>query len=237
MRCADRLRRGGGVPAGAGRKRRAGVSRQAAVRSTARRRGRVPGDEARAIVADAVGPARAGEEAGARRSRRRAAGGGGQDAVRRLPDAAAPARRVRAAHRNGRSSQQTVAVVDAFDDPTAEADLAVYDKQFGLPACTSANGCFRKIDEEGKASRSRTRKADGGREISIDVQMAHAICQSCHVLLVEAEQRKLQRPWHGGQRRRRRRERPRSATPTEAPSAKATRPSCNDATSITRGSW
>jgi hypothetical protein len=84
------------------------------------------------------------------------------------------------------SSQQTVAVVDAFDDPTAEADLAVYDKQFALPECTSANGCFRKIDEEGKAKPLPHKEGGWGTEISIDVQMAHAICQSCHVLLVEA---------------------------------------------------
>ena len=44
---------------------------------------------------------------------------------------------------------RTVAVVDAFDDPNAEADLAVYRQQFGLPACTTANGCFRKVDQRG----------------------------------------------------------------------------------------
>jgi hypothetical protein len=84
------------------------------------------------------------------------------------------------------SAGQTVAVVDAFDDPTAEADLGVYDKQFGLPACTSANGCFRKIDEEGKAKPLPRKEGEWAGEISIDVQMTHAICQSCRVLLVEA---------------------------------------------------
>src|SRR5215468_6257079 len=44
---------------------------------------------------------------------------------------------------------RTVAIVDAFDDPNAEADLAVYRAQFGLPECTTANGCFRKIDQRG----------------------------------------------------------------------------------------
>ncbi len=84
------------------------------------------------------------------------------------------------------SSGQTIAVVDAYDDPTAESDLAVYDKQFGLPACTSGNGCFRKVNENGQPS--PLPKANGGwaSEITIDVQMAHAICQSCKVLLVEA---------------------------------------------------
>jgi IPT/TIG domain len=84
------------------------------------------------------------------------------------------------------STLQTIAVVDAFDDPTAEADLKVYDEQFGLPACTAANGCFRKIDQEGHASPLPKKNGEWASEISIDVQMAHAICQGCRVLLVEA---------------------------------------------------
>jgi IPT/TIG domain len=84
------------------------------------------------------------------------------------------------------STLQTVAVVDAFDDPTAEADLAVYDEQFGLPACTAANGCFRKLNEQGHASPLPHKNGEWAGEISIDVQMAHAICQGCRVLLVEA---------------------------------------------------
>jgi len=82
---------------------------------------------------------------------------------------------------------QTIALVDAFDDPTAEADLAVYDRQFGLPECTSANGCFTKLNQEGATS-PLPRANDGwASEISIDVQMAHAICQSCRILLIETE--------------------------------------------------
>jgi hypothetical protein len=84
------------------------------------------------------------------------------------------------------STLQTVALVDAFDDPTAEADLAVYDEQFGLPACTAANGCFRKLNEQGHASPLPHKDGEWAGEISIDVQMAHAICPGCRVLLVEA---------------------------------------------------
>src|SRR3982751_5854718 len=47
------------------------------------------------------------------------------------------------------SQQATVAIVDAYDDPNAEADLRVYRAQFGLPACTSASGCFRKVGQGG----------------------------------------------------------------------------------------
>jgi hypothetical protein len=83
------------------------------------------------------------------------------------------------------SAEQTIAVVDAYDDPTAEADLAVYDQQFDLPECTQANGCFRKIDEHGNESPLPETEGGWATEISIDVQMAHATCQNCHVLLVE----------------------------------------------------
>ena len=84
------------------------------------------------------------------------------------------------------TATQTIAVIDAYDDPTAEADLAVYDKQFALPACTAANGCFRKLNEQGNSSPLPPVEGEWAGEISIDVQMAHAVCQNCHVLLVEA---------------------------------------------------
>jgi subtilase family serine protease len=78
-----------------------------------------------------------------------------------------------------------VAIVDAYDDPTAEADLATYRSYFGLPACTTANGCFKKINQSGGTSYPR---ANGGwaQEISLDIDMVSAICPNCHILLVEA---------------------------------------------------
>lgn len=85
------------------------------------------------------------------------------------------------------SSLQTIAVIDAYNDPSAEADLRVYDETFGLLACTSANGCFSKINQEGNTSPLPESEGEWASEISIDVQMAHAICQSCRVLLVEAD--------------------------------------------------
>jgi subtilase family serine protease len=80
----------------------------------------------------------------------------------------------------------TVAIVDAFDDPKAEADLAVYRSHYGLPACTTAGGCFRKVNQTGGTSYP---KADGGwaQEISLDLDMVSAICPKCRILLVEAK--------------------------------------------------
>jgi len=83
------------------------------------------------------------------------------------------------------SASQTIAIVDAFNDPNAESDLAVYRSQFGLPACTTANGCFRKVDQNGGTNYPR-RNTGWAEEISLDVDMVSAICPGCHILLVEA---------------------------------------------------
>lgn len=79
----------------------------------------------------------------------------------------------------------TIGIVDAFDDPTAESDLGVFSSQFGLPACTTANGCFTKVDQNGGTNFPRT---DSGwaLEISLDIQWAHAIAPGAKILLVEA---------------------------------------------------
>ncbi|MGZ6642175.1 MAG: S53 family peptidase [Solirubrobacteraceae bacterium] len=85
---------------------------------------------------------------------------------------------------------RTVAIVDAFDDPNAESDLAAYRSKFGLPACTTANGCFRKVDQNGGTSYPR-RNASWAQEISLDVDMASAICPGCKILLVETASNSL----------------------------------------------
>lgn len=79
----------------------------------------------------------------------------------------------------------TVAIVDAFDLPTAEADQAAYRSQYGLPACTSASGCFRKVDQNGGTSYP-VADSGWGQEIALDIEMVAAICPHCRVLLVEA---------------------------------------------------
>jgi len=103
---------------------------------------------------------------------------------------------------------QTIAIVDAYNDPAAEADLRTYDEAFSLPACTTENGCFKQVNEHGETSNLPFPKTVGeleaarkgsnaqveaaeeasgwGLEISLDIDTAHAVCQSCHILLVEA---------------------------------------------------
>ncbi|WP_333768522.1 S53 family peptidase [Streptomyces sp. IBSBF 2435] len=80
----------------------------------------------------------------------------------------------------------TVAIVDAYDDPNAEADLAVYRSQYGLPACTTGNGCFRKAGQSGGAT-PPVPDPGWAEEISLDLDMVSATCPACHILLVEAD--------------------------------------------------
>jgi hypothetical protein len=78
-----------------------------------------------------------------------------------------------------------VAIVDAYDLPTAESDMAAYRSQYGLRACTTANGCFRKVDQNGGTAYPPA-SGSWGQEIALDIDMASAICPNCHILLVEA---------------------------------------------------
>lgn len=79
----------------------------------------------------------------------------------------------------------TVAVVDAYDYPSAESDLAVYRAQYGLPPCTSASGCFKKVDQNGGTTYPRS-SSGWATEEALDVDMVSAICPKCNIVLVEA---------------------------------------------------
>jgi hypothetical protein len=110
---------------------------------------------------------------------------------------------------NPASSTQTIALVDAYNDPTARKDLKAYDEEFGLTECS---GCFAQVNQSGSAAaaslpfpqtkaeleaaessastatREEAEEAAGwGLEISLDVEAARATCHSCHILLVEAD--------------------------------------------------
>lgn len=89
---------------------------------------------------------------------------------------------------NNQGAGQTIGIVDAYDDPKAEADLGVFNAQFGLPACTSANGCFRKIYSNGKMPASNSNWA---MEIALDVEWAHAIAPKATIVLVETPSNSL----------------------------------------------
>ena len=77
----------------------------------------------------------------------------------------------------------TIAIIDAYDDPDIESDLAVFDKQYGLPSCTVKSGCFEKH----MMSASTTKNSGWATEVSLDVEWAHAIAPKAKILLVEAK--------------------------------------------------
>jgi subtilase family serine protease len=81
---------------------------------------------------------------------------------------------------------RTVAVVNPFDTRTAERDLAVYRRQFNLPPCTTANGCFRKINQNGGTTPPTGTDPGWALETSLDLDAVSAACPDCKILLVEA---------------------------------------------------
>jgi subtilase family serine protease len=85
-----------------------------------------------------------------------------------------------------RGGNQTVALVDAYDDPTIESDLNTYRAYYGIPPCTTANGCFRKVNQDGEQGNYPLANPDWEPEMALDVEMVSAVCPRCHILLVEA---------------------------------------------------
>src|SRR5712692_3442124 len=76
-----------------------------------------------------------------------------------------------------------IAIVDAYDYPTAENDLNVFSSTFGLPPCTTANGCFQKVFAAGRKPRTNCGWAQ---EAALDIEWAHAMAPNAKIVLVEA---------------------------------------------------
>jgi hypothetical protein len=112
------------------------------------------------------------------------------------------------------ASTQTIALVDAYNDPNAASDLKAYETEFGLKSCKEA-GCFTQVNQEGStakaslpfpqneqeletalSSTNEEQVAEGEEaagwdvEISLDIEAARATCENCHILLVEASSTK-----------------------------------------------
>jgi subtilase family serine protease len=77
---------------------------------------------------------------------------------------------------------KTIAIVDAFDDPTAASDLQTFSSAFGIPC----NACLTKVDQNGGTHYPR-KDAGWALEISLDIQWAHALAPNAQILLVEAK--------------------------------------------------
>ncbi|KUN08199.1 peptidase S8 [Streptomyces yokosukanensis] len=88
---------------------------------------------------------------------------------------------------SAKGAGETIAIVDAYDDPNAAADLAQYRSYYGLPACTTSNGCFKKVGQTGSTTSLPSADSGWAEEESLDLDMASAICPNCSILLVEAK--------------------------------------------------
>ncbi|MEV6948820.1 putative Ig domain-containing protein [Streptomyces sp. NPDC051172] len=80
----------------------------------------------------------------------------------------------------------TVAVVDAYNDPNAESDLATYRSTYGLSSCTKANGCFKQVSQTGSTTSLPTNDTGWAGEEALDIDMVSAVCPNCNIILVEA---------------------------------------------------
>jgi subtilase family serine protease len=138
-------------------------------------------------IRDVCGPAPAGWARCDAEVRTDVHGGFGVRGVSALPQGYSPTDLHAAYHLPSTGgANQTIAIVDAGDDPAAESDLAVYRSTFGLAPCTTENGCFTKVNEQGKTSPLPPDQF-WGIEISLDVDLVSAACPQCHILLVEGD--------------------------------------------------
>jgi subtilase family serine protease len=84
------------------------------------------------------------------------------------------------------SSSTVVAIVDAFGYDNAEADLGVYRANYTLPACTTENGCFKKLNQKGQQNNYPAQNIGWAQESALDVDMVSAMCPNCQIWLFEA---------------------------------------------------
>ena len=82
---------------------------------------------------------------------------------------------------------ETIAIVDANGFTAAESALAVYRERYGLPPCTHANGCFRKVNEHGGEGGYPKESGGWATEQALDIEMVSAACPECRILLVQSE--------------------------------------------------
>ena len=92
------------------------------------------------------------------------------------------------------SGKKIIGIVDAYDDPNIQKDLNTYSNTMGitsLPTCvgstaSSSAPCFQKVNQNGVAGNYPFKNSGWDLEIALDVEIAHAACQNCSIVLVEA---------------------------------------------------
>lgn len=81
----------------------------------------------------------------------------------------------------------TIVIVIAYDDPNAESDLATYRLKYGLSACTTASGCFSKVNWKGEVGNYPVPNREWAEEESLDLDMVSAACPACKIKVIEAQ--------------------------------------------------
>jgi hypothetical protein len=81
---------------------------------------------------------------------------------------------------------QTIAIVDAYDDPNVLSDLQTFDKTYGL-----SDPVFQKVNQNGSQSQLPLGNSGWGMEIALDIEWAHAVAPAAKILLVEANSNSL----------------------------------------------
>ena len=109
----------------------------------------------------------------------------GQVTPNAVPSGYGPAD-LRSAYNITANGTTTIAIVDAYGYGNAEQDLAVYRAQYGLPACTTANGCFKKVNQNGVQGSYPAQNTGWAQEQALDLDMASAMCPNCKIVLVQA---------------------------------------------------
>jgi hypothetical protein len=83
---------------------------------------------------------------------------------------------------SGNGAGQTIAIVDAFNDPNIANDLSVFSQNFGLPAAN-----LKVVSQTGGSVNNIKTDSGWAGEISLDVEWAHAIAPGANILLVESK--------------------------------------------------
>ena len=87
------------------------------------------------------------------------------------------------------SGTPTVAIVDAYGYSKLESDLATYRSTYGLPPCTTANGCLKIVNQTGATTplpADPPANDDWSVETALDIDMVSAACPACKILVVQA---------------------------------------------------
>jgi hypothetical protein len=120
-----------------------------------------------------------------------------------LPQTAMTPAQIRAAYGfNGvrqDGTGQTIAIIEAFNDPTLSSDLNAFDQQFGLTTSGQslynlygpASNFLTQVSQAGSTTSLPSTDAGWALETAMDVEWAHAIAPGAKILVVEANSANL----------------------------------------------